>query len=106
MPKYLVSASYTASGAAGLLKEGGTGRVAAIKRVVESGGGTLEACYWVMGKDDIILIVDAPDTTSIAAVSLTVSASGAATCTSAELLTAEQMDEVSKRTISYRAPGT
>ena len=105
MPKYLVRANYTASGAAGLLKDGGSGRVQAITKLVESGGGTVESIYWAMGDDDIIIICDAPDVAAVAAVSLNVGASGAATCSTSELLTADQMDEVAKRQITYRAPG-
>ena len=105
MPKYLVRANYTASGAAGLLKEGGTSRVKAISALVESGGGKVESIYWVLGDDDVIIICDAPDTAAVAAVSLNVGASGAASCTTAELLTAAQVDDIAKRSINYRAPG-
>lgn len=105
MPKYLVRGSYTPSGAAGLLKDGGSGRVQAITALVESGGGKVESIYWVLGDDDIVIIVDAPDIESVAAVSLNVGASGAARTSSSELLSADQMDEISKRQIKYRAPG-
>ena len=78
MPKYLLQASYTAAGAAGLLKEGGTGRLKAITTLVEGAGGKVESAYWVMGDDDFIMIADLPDVTAAAAASLTVGASGAA----------------------------
>jgi uncharacterized protein with GYD domain len=106
MPKYLLRASYTAEGAAGLLKEGGTGRVNAVRALVESVGGKLEAAYWVMGADDFIAIVDAPDTAAVAAASLTVSASGAVTVTTSELLTAADLDGIAKRSVKYRSPGS
>jgi uncharacterized protein with GYD domain len=77
----------------------------AITALVESGGGSVESVYWAMGVDDIIIIADLPDTGSAAAVSLNVGASGAATCTTSELLTAAQVDDIAKRQISYRAPG-
>jgi uncharacterized protein with GYD domain len=105
MPKFLIRANYTASGAAGLLKDGGSARVKAITALVESGGGSVESMYWVMGADDFILIADLPDTESAAAASLNVGASGAASCTTSELLTAAQVDEIAKRRIDYRAPG-
>jgi len=105
VPKYLIRAKYTASGAAGLLKEGGTGRVKAITSLIEGGGGSVESIYWVMGDDDIVIIADAPDTVSVAALSLSVGASGAASCSTSELLTAEQLDDVAKRQVNYRAPG-
>ncbi len=39
MPKYLVAASYTADGVAGLVKEGGTGRRAKVTEAIERLGG-------------------------------------------------------------------
>ena len=105
MPKYLFRASYTAAGAAGLLKEGGTSREKAISALVKGAGGTVEATYWVMGADDFIMIADLPDVTAAAAASLTVGASGAAEITTSELLTAAQVDEIAKRRVDYRPPG-
>lgn len=105
MPKYMIRANYTATGAAGLLKDGGSARVKAITALIESGGGKVESMYWAMGADDFILIADLPDTESAAAASLNVGASGAATCTTSELLTAAQVDEIAKRRIDYRPPG-
>ena len=105
MPKYLIRANYTASGAAGLLREGGSGRAKAITALVDSAGGSVESFYWAMGDDDIIIIADMPDTAAAAAVSLTVGASGAASCTTSELLTVAQVDDIANRRIDYRPPG-
>ena len=105
MPKYLIRANYTASGAAGLLREGGSGRAKAITALVDSAGGSVESFYWVMGDDDIIIIADMPDTAAAAAVSLNVGASGAAACTTSELLTVAQVDDIANRRIDYRPPG-
>lgn len=105
MPKYLFRASYTTAGAAGLLKEGGTSRVKAITALVESSGGKVECAYWAMGADDFLLIADLPNTSAAAAASLNVGASGAASVTTSELLTAAEVDEIAKRRIDYRPPG-
>lgn len=105
MPRYLFRASYTAAGAAGLLKEGGTSRLKAIEALVVSGGGKVEAAYWAMGADDFLMIAELPDVTAAAAASLNVGASGAAEVTTSELLTAAQVDEIAKRRIDYRPPG-
>ncbi len=105
MPKFLFRASYSAAGAAGVLKDGGTARVKAVEALVKSVGGKLEAAYWVMGADDFILIADAPDTAAAAAASLTVGASGAASVTTSELLTAADVDEIARRRVEYRPPG-
>jgi len=52
--KYLIEASYTPEGVKGLLKEGGSGRRAAIEQLINSAGGSVEACYFVFGDDDVI----------------------------------------------------
>ena len=48
MPKYLYQVSYTAEGAKGLLKEGGSKRKAAAEGLVKSLGGKLEAFYFMI----------------------------------------------------------
>ena len=52
MPKYLIKASYTAEGAKGLMKAGGTARRAAVQKMIEGLGGKLEAFYFAYGADD------------------------------------------------------
>ena len=105
MPKYLFRASYSAAGAAGVLKEGGTARIKAITKLVDSVGGKIESAYWAMGADDFLLIADLPNTAAAAAASLNVGASGAASVSTSELLTAAEVDEIAKRKIVYRPPG-
>ncbi|MFF2641773.1 GYD domain-containing protein [Streptomyces niveus] len=77
MPKFLIQATYTPEGTKGLLSEGASGRRAAVDQVVSGLGGKVEAMYFAFGEDYIVLIVDFPDPVSMAAVSLTVKASGA-----------------------------
>jgi len=43
MAKYLITASYTAEGAKGVLKDGGTKRRQAAEAAINSAGGKLEA---------------------------------------------------------------
>ena len=105
MPKYLFRASYSAAGAAGVLKEGGSAREGAVRALVESVGGTVDSMYWAMGADDFILIADVPDSAAAAAASLTVGASGAAKVSTSELMTAADVDGVVSRRVAYRAPG-
>ena len=105
MPKYLYHGSYTATGAEGVLKEGGSSRLKAAAELIESVGGTLETLYWTFGHHDFIVIADMPDQAAAAAVSLKVGASGALRVTTTPLLTAADVDEVAKRGASYRPPG-
>ncbi|GGV20608.1 hypothetical protein GCM10010260_70750 [Streptomyces filipinensis] len=105
MPKFLIQATYTPEGAKGLLEEGASGRRAAVDQVVAGLGGQVEAVYFAFGKDDIVLIVDFPDPVSMAAVSLTVKASGALTTRATPLLTPDEVDEATRRQVPFRAPG-
>jgi uncharacterized protein with GYD domain len=105
MPKYLFRGRYSQSGAAGVMKEGGSGRTKAAAQLIESAGGTLEALYWTFGEDDFIVIADMPDQAAAAAVSLTVGASGAIHVTTTPLLTASDVDEMASRSADYRPPG-
>ncbi len=105
MPKYLLQASYTAEGLRGLLKEGATKRKAAAEQLIDSLGGKLEAFYPAFGDTDVFLIVDAPDNESAAAASMAVGASGMVQVKTTVLLTPEEMDRATKKTVSYRPPG-
>jgi uncharacterized protein with GYD domain len=106
MAKFLWKASYTTEGAKGVLKEGGTGRRAAAQNVVEQLGGTVESYHFALGETDAYIIAELPDAVAATAVSLAVNASGAVTVQTVELLTPEQVDEASKRSVDYRPPGS
>ena len=106
MGHFLIKASYTQSGIQGVLKDGGTGRRAAIDALVASVGGTVESCYWALGDDDIIILVELPDAVAAAAVAATVGASGAASIRTTVLLTAAEVDAAVAKHPSYRAPGS
>ena len=105
MPKYLMEVSYTAEGAKGLLKDGGTKRRAAAKALVESVGGTLESMYYAFGSTDVVVISDLPDATAAAATSIALAASGGVTSRTTLLLTPEEIDAAVKKSASYTAPG-
>ena len=105
MPKYLFKASYTTEGVRGLATEGGSARKDAVEKLTNAIGGTLEAFYFAFGDDDVYVIVDAPDNVSAATASLAVNSTGAITTKTVVLLTAEEMDEVTRRTADFRPPG-
>jgi uncharacterized protein with GYD domain len=105
LPKYLFRASYTADGAKGLISEGGSGRVDAAARVAEGLGGKLESYYFAFGEDDVVGILDLPDNVSMAAVNLTISATGLVNTKTTVLLTPEEVDEAARKSVSYRGPG-
>ena len=105
MPKYMLIGNYTADGARGLLKEGGTSRREAARAAITSAGGTLESFYLGFGTDDYYVVVDLPDNVSAAAAALTVSASGTSSPRTVVLLTPEDLDAASKLTVDFRPPG-
>ena len=105
MAKFLITASYNADGAKGLMKEGGSSRRAAVQKALEGVGGKLEVFYYAFGKDDAYVIVDVPDTASIIAVSLAVNASGVVRVNTTPLVSVEDVDAAVKKPIGYRAPG-
>jgi uncharacterized protein with GYD domain len=106
MPKYLTVASYTNEGAKGLLKEGGTARRAAVEKLMKSIGGKLETFYFAFGDHDAYIISEGPDNVTAAAISLAVNASGAIKTKTIVLLTPEEIDQATKKTVKFRPPGT
>ncbi|MEQ1911997.1 MAG: GYD domain-containing protein [Vicinamibacterales bacterium] len=103
--KFMIQASYTAEGARGLLKDGGSARRAVVQKMVEGAGGTLESFYYAYGNHDVVAISDMPDTASALALSLAVNASGAVRLSTTPLITPEEIDAASKQSMTYRAPG-
>ena len=105
MAKFLVKASYTAEGAKGLIKEGGTGRRTAVQKLIESMGGKIEAFYFAYGEHDAYVITELPDAASGLALSLAVNASGVVRLSTVPLITPDEMDAAAKKSVAYRPPG-
>jgi uncharacterized protein with GYD domain len=105
MPTYLWRGSYTSEGAKGLAKEGGTKRRAAVQQMVEKAGGKLHAFYFAIGESDVYAIAEFPDVATAVAMSLAVNGSGAVHLKSTLLLSPEEFDEATKKSIGYRPPG-
>ena len=105
MPKYLFEAHYTVDGAKGILKAGGTARRSAVKKAVTALGGKLEAFYFAFGGVDAYVIADLPNNVTAAAMALAVSQSGLASTKTVVLLTMDEVDAATKKTVPYRGPG-
>ncbi len=97
MGKYMFEAHYTAEGAKGVAKEGGSARRAAVEKSIASVGGRLEAFYFAFGGSDAYVIADLPDNVSAAAMALAVDQSGMASTKTVVLLTTEEMDAAGKK---------
>ena len=105
MPKYLLNGSYTEEGLKGLLKEGGTKRMEATKKAIESLGGKLEAYYYAFGENDYYLIVDQLESVNVIAGTLIANATGTVKLKTTVLITPEEVDQAVKTTFDWRPPG-
>jgi len=105
MPKYLYQGSYTVDGVKGLLSDGGSKRRQVVGDLIADMGGTLEAFYYAYGENDFYIILDMPDSASATAIALAVAASGAVSGNITVLITPEEVDEATRKTVNYRPPG-
>ena len=105
MSKFLVEATYTAEGHKGLARDKASGRKTAIAQAIKKLGGKLDAIYYCLGENDVILIVDMPDHVSAAALGSTACASGMVRTRTTVLLTVDEADEALSKPVAYRAPG-
>jgi uncharacterized protein with GYD domain len=105
MAKYLFEASYTAEGTKGLVQDGGTGRRKQVEDAVKKAGGTIESFYFAFGNPDVFVVADVPDAATAAAFSLAINQTGLVQLRTRVLLTPEEMDQATKKSVDYRAPG-
>jgi len=105
MARYLLEVSYTHPGVQGVMKEGGSSRRDLIAKLLADAGGTLESFDFAFGENDVVVIIDVPDHTTAAALSMVVGASGAARVKTTPLISPEEIDRAKDIKIGYRAPG-
>jgi uncharacterized protein with GYD domain len=104
--RFLFQGTYSTEGVKGVLKEGGTGRRAAVEAALKSLGGRLEAFYYAFGETDVFVIVDGIDNAAAAAFSMGVGSTGSLSkIKTTVLMTPEEVDQAAKKTLTYRAPG-
>jgi len=104
--KYLLEVNYTLDGIRGVIAKGGSARKAAAQAAAKSVGGKVESFHFAFGGTDAFLIADLPDNTAAAALALTVSAAGGATVTTVALLTTEEIDAATAKSVKYNPPGS
>ena len=105
MPKYLSMGSYTVDGIKGVLKDGGTGRRDAVKSAIEAMGGKMEAYYFAFGDADVVVISEVPDNVTAAALAIGIASTGTVSLKTTVLLTPEELDQATKKTVAFRAAG-
>jgi uncharacterized protein with GYD domain len=109
MAKFAVFFSLTAETIARFIDKP-SDRAAALRALLEPMGGKLDGYYFMFGPDDGLVIMDVPDSTSAAAISLAVSSTGAfQDVRTHELIPAENINAVLEKArtgrASYRPPG-
>ena len=109
MTKYVTLFTYTSEAWARMIQNPGD-RTAAVRRLAESLGGSVECVYWMLGSCDGIIILDVPDSISGAALSVTVGSTGAfKNLQTHELLTQEELGQALSRSKdaaqAYGPPG-
>ena len=105
MAKYMFQARYTAEGAKGVVRDGGTGRRAAVEKACVAAGGSLESMYYAFGGVDAYVIADLPNNMAAAALALAVNQAGGASTNTVVLMTVAEVDDAAKKSIAYRPPG-
>jgi uncharacterized protein with GYD domain len=105
MPKYLMETTYTPEGARALHRDTASGRRDAVSKLAQSVGGRLETFYYAMGDRDCVAILELPDATTAAAVSLTGSSTGLVTVRTTALLSVEEVDSALAKKLPFRGPG-
>ena len=105
MPRYLLKVSYTLEGVRGLTAKGGSARRKVAEAAAKSVGGKLESFDFAFGGTDVYAIADMPDHAAAAALALGVTAGGGAAVRTVVLLSPEEIDEASKKTVDYVPPG-
>jgi uncharacterized protein with GYD domain len=106
MPKYLISANYTAEGMDGVRAAGAKSRVDAVSTMLEAMGGRLESMHFAFGDTDVFAIAEVPDDEAAAAVAIAINSSGAVSMRTTKLLTVEQIDDALRRSVHYQPPGS
>jgi uncharacterized protein with GYD domain len=109
MAKYVVFFTYSSETWARMIQSPGD-RTAAVRQLADAVGGSVECLYWMFGTYDGLGIIEAPDSVSAAALSVTIGSTGAfKNVETHELLNQEQLSQVLSRskdaTQAYQAPG-
>jgi uncharacterized protein with GYD domain len=108
MPKYAVFFTFTGQSVKALMDKP-SDRAAVVRSLAESAGGSMESYYLMFGERDGFAIVDLPDSSTAAALSLKVASSGSfAHLDTHELIAPDDLRGILETAngLSYQAPGS
>jgi uncharacterized protein with GYD domain len=95
MPQYIVLHRWTDAGI-GQVSEA-LERVEQNRRLVEQMGGRMAEVYWTQGRFDVVVVLEAPDDETAAAITLRVGAAGKARTETLRAFDKDGMDRILKR---------
>jgi uncharacterized protein with GYD domain len=109
MAKYAIFFTYSSDTWARMIQNPGD-RSAAVRQLTSAVGGSVESIYWMFGAHDGIVIADAPDSVSAAALSVAVGSTGSfKNLETHELFTQDQLGQMLTRaknaSEAYQPPG-
>jgi uncharacterized protein with GYD domain len=107
MPKYLILFGLKGE-TVGRFMENPSDRSEVVRQLVSQVGGELDCYYFIFGQYDGAVILSAPDSASVAALSVAVTGTGAfSSFETHELISSDDMIGILKKAkeISYRPPG-
>jgi uncharacterized protein with GYD domain len=108
MPLYMFQASYTSEAWAAQLNNP-QNRVEQVRPLIEGQGGKILGAYYAFGDYDLVMILEAPDNVSVAALALAAAAGGAVKAQrTTVLMRIEEGIEAMRRAsgTGYRPPGS
>lgn len=105
MAKFLFQITYTEEGLQEVLKEGGYKQKEIFETAIRSLNGWLEVMYFSFGEVDVFVVTELPDNVSAAAFSMIASSAGAARVKTTVLISPEEIEKATKKTITYRPLG-
>jgi uncharacterized protein with GYD domain len=106
MPKYLIEARYAPEGARGIVEKGGSERREIVEQIFQANGGRLETFYFAFGDVDVYAIGELPDNETATALALAINSDGRTKVKTIVLVTPEEVDAASKKSVAYRGPGS
>jgi uncharacterized protein with GYD domain len=105
MPNYLIEASYSTEGVAGVADKGGTARREAVGQLIDGIGGKIECFYFAFGDPDVYVVAELPSDEAAAGLALSINRSGSTKIRTVVLLTPEQIDAAANIAPDYSRPG-
>jgi uncharacterized protein with GYD domain len=106
MPFFMVQATYEASAAAAFARSP-EDREKSFRMLIERAGGKLHSFYFALGEEDVVAILEAPDSTTAVAIAMAVTGAGHTKTyrTTALLTSTEALAAMAKAgTLSYKPP--